>query len=149
MFFKPDSENTRRKQNWQRPKCRPFRENRRKQRKLPTSQHRTAKSKLIQCCVLLNTNVTNLYSSEGTLIKFTLVNISFETVYFPADRGQGTQQVLNTLLCFRISDLEMQVDRMRQQQDQLQKRLKDESDKKGRLEVSRPLCTSLLLCSLL
>lgn len=34
----------------------------------------------------------------------------------------------------KISDLEMQVDRMRQQQDQLQKRLKDESDKKGRLE---------------
>lgn len=33
----------------------------------------------------------------------------------------------------------MQVDRMRQQQDQLQKRLKDESDKKGRLEVSQPL----------
>ncbi|XP_048780280.1 kinesin-like protein KIF27 isoform X2 [Ostrea edulis] len=34
----------------------------------------------------------------------------------------------------KISDLEIQVDRMRQQQDQLQKRLKDESDKKGRLE---------------
>eukprot|EP00105_Crassostrea_gigas_P031495 XP_011454205.1 PREDICTED: kinesin-like protein KIF27 isoform X2 [Crassostrea gigas] len=34
----------------------------------------------------------------------------------------------------KISDLEMQVDRMRQQQDQLQKRLRDESDKKGRLE---------------
>ena len=50
------------------------------------------------------------------------------------------------LVCLRISDLEQQVDRMRQQQDQLQKRLKEESDKKGRLEVTTewsPLCFSL------
>ncbi|KAK3104146.1 hypothetical protein FSP39_024813, partial [Pinctada imbricata] len=34
----------------------------------------------------------------------------------------------------KISDLELQVDRMKQQQEGLQKRLKDESDKKGKLE---------------
>lgn len=37
--------------------------------------------------------------------------------------------------CFRIADLELAVDRMKQQQENLQKRLKEESDRKVKLEV--------------
>ena len=35
----------------------------------------------------------------------------------------------------RIQDLEMAVERMKQQQDQLQKRLREETERKARLEV--------------
>ena len=45
-------------------------------------------------------------------------------------------QYVDTVVLYRIQDLELAVDRMRQQQENLQKRLKDENDKKGKLEVT-------------
>lgn len=38
----------------------------------------------------------------------------------------------------RIQELEVAVERMRQQQDQLQRRLKEEQDRKTKLEVNPP-----------
>ena len=41
----------------------------------------------------------------------------------------------------RIQDLELAVDRMKQQQETLQKKLKDEADQKAKLEVGSPRCS--------
>lgn len=38
---------------------------------------------------------------------------------------------------FRIQELEVHVERMKQQQDSLQRKLKDESERKTKLEVSQ------------
>ena len=40
---------------------------------------------------------------------------------------------------YRIQDLELAVDRMKQQQEHLHKRLKDESDKKAKFEVGHQI----------
>ena len=41
------------------------------------------------------------------------------------------------LLCARIGDLELAIERMKQQQETLQKKLKEESDQKVKIEVSQ------------
>jgi len=43
--------------------------------------------------------------------------------------------MIDCLVSHRIGDLELAVDRMKQQQENLHKRLKDESDRKVKLEV--------------